>query len=401
MGPGLSTERLRRIDRFFQEKYIDTGKLPGAQILVARRGEIAHFSSLGYMDVEHDKPTAEDTIYRIYSMTKAITTVALMMLYEEGQFQLNDPVYKYLPEWENTEVWESGESPDFKTRPQERAMTIHDLLTHQSGLTYGFNDTNAVDRAYQQIGAEEMYSIPLDKWSKRLAELPLLFSPGTAWNYSLATDVCGYLVQVISGQNFDDFLDARILGPLDMADTSFTISDDKIDRFATCYEPTPEGGIKVQDAAETSNYRKQMNFISGGAGLISTTMDYYRFLYMLANVGVADGRRYLSRKTIELMTMNHLPDGRSIWDHNIQPLSDETHRQGAGFGLGFAINLDSVKSQIVGAPGQYTWAGMASTEYWVDPAEEVVVIFMTQLLPSGTYPIKRELQVLVNAAIDD
>ena len=400
MVTGLSRERLKRIDTHFQEKYIDTGKLPGVLTLIARRGEIAHFSALGNMDVENNKPTTEDTIYRIYSMTKAITTVALMMLYEEGRFQLNDPVHKFLPEWENTEVWESGEHPNCKTRPQDRPMTIRDLLSHQSGLSYGFTDTNAVDRAYQKFGWEKMGSIPLDEWSKRLADMPLLFSPGTAWHYSLATDLCGYLVQVLSGKSFDEFLSERIFQPLSMINTAFDISDGKIERFAACYVPSPEAGIKLQDAAATSSYRKPTPLKSGGGGLISTATDYYRFLQMLANSGTFEGRRYLSRKTIELMTQNHLPNSKSVFEHAFITPEDD-YRQGEGWGLGFAISLGQNKTQITGSKGQYSWGGAASTEYWIDPVEEIVALFMTQLMPSGTYPLKRELQVLVNAAIND
>ena len=401
MGTGLSSERQKKIDLHFQEKYIDTGKLSGAQILVARRGEIAHFSALGKMDIENDKPTTEDTTYRIYSMTKALTSVALMMLYEEGKFQLNDPVHKYLPEWESTEVWVSGEYPDFKTRPQDRPMMIRDLLSHQSGLTYGSNDLNSVDRGYQQIGWEAMNKMPLPEWSKFIAKMALLFSPGTAWHYSVATDLCGYLVQVISGQPFDEFLSERIFEPLGMVDTSFTVTDDKLDRFAACYAPTSDGGMKLQDSPLSSAYRKKPVWVSGGGGLVSTTMDYYRFLQMLANNGKSEDRRYLSRKTIELMTANHLPDGRSVFDQAIYPPWNDQLFEGQGWGLGFAIALEHGKTQIAGSPGQYSWAGVASTEFWIDPTEEIVVIFMTQLMPSGTYPIKRELQVLVNAAIDD
>jgi CubicO group peptidase (beta-lactamase class C family) len=279
-------------------------------------------------------------------------------------------------------------------------MTIRDLLSHQSGLSYGFTDTNAVDRAYQKFGREEMASTPLDEWSKRLADMPLLFSPGTAWHYSLATDLCGYLVQVLTGKSFDEFLSEKIFQPLSMIDTAFDISDDKIERFAACYVPSPEAGIKLQDAAATSSYRKPTPFKSGGGGLISTATDYYRFLQMLANNGTFEGRRYLSRKTIELMTQNHLPDGKSVFDHAFITPEDD-YRQGEGWGLGFAISLGQNKSQITGSKGQYSWGGAASTEYWIDPVEEIVVLFMTQLMPSGTYPLKRELQVLVNAAIDD
>lgn len=400
MSSGMSSERLKQIDKHFQEKYIDSGKLPGVLTLVARRGEIVHFSALGNMDVENNKPTTEDTIYRIFSMTKAITSVALMMLYEEGKFQLNDPVHKYLPEWENTEVWVSGEHPDFKTKPQERPMTIRDLLSHQSGLTYGFNDLHAVERAYQKIGWEGMFSSTLEEWSKRLSEMPLMFSPGTAWNYSLATDLCGYLVEVLSGKKFEEFLEERIFEPLDMKDTSFDIPTDKIDRFAANYVPTPEGGMKLNAESDDVFYSRSNKFKSGGGGLLSTATDYYRFLQVLANKGEFKGKRYLSRKTIELMTANHLPNGTSIFDHAFSPQADE-YRKGEGWGLGFSIALDHGNTQIAGSPGQYSWGGAASTEYWIDPTEEIVVLFMTQLLPSGTYPLKRELQVLVNAAIDD
>ena len=401
MTAGLSAERLKRIDKHFQEKYIDTGKLPGVLTLVARRGEIAHFSALGDMDVENGKPTNEDTIYRIYSMTKAITSVALMMLYEEGKFQLIDPVHQYLPEWEKTEVWVSGEYGNFKTRPQERPMTIRDLLTHQAGLSYGFTDAHAVDRAYQRTGWEELFGMHLADWSKELSKFPLLFSPGTGWEYSFATDLCGYLVQVIADQPFDEFLKERIFEPLGMVDTSFEIPDSKVDRLSVLYEPTPEGGLKLQDSAEDSYFRKPMNFKSGGAGLLSTATDYYRFLQMLADGGSLDGRRYLSRKTIELMASNHLPNDVSIVEHAVREPWDDPKRLGEGFGFGFAVNLSPAKAQIVGSPGQYRWGGAASTEYWIDPVEEIVVVFMTQLMGSGTYPLRQELQILVNAAIDD
>lgn len=401
MPTGLSADRLKRIDQHFQEIYIDTGKLPGVLTLVARRGEIAHFSALGKMDIENDKPTTEDTIFRIYSMTKAITSVALIMLYEEGKFQLGDPVHQHLPEWEKTEVWESGEFGNFKTRPQDRPMTIRDLLSHQAGLSYGFTDVHAVDRAYQQTSWEELFGMPLSEWSKKVSELPLLFSPGTGWEYSLATDLCGYLVEVIGGQPFDEFLNERILEPLGMVDTSFNIPDSKVSRLAALYEPTPEGGMKLQDSAEDSYYRKPMNFKSGGGGLLSTATDYYCFLRMLADGGSMGGRRYLSRKTIELMSSNHLPNGISIAEHGIREPWNDPKRIGEGFGLGFAVNLSPAKAQIIGSKGQYNWGGAASTEYWIDPTEEIVVVFMTQLMGSGTYPLKQELQVLVNAAIDD
>lgn len=396
MTTGLSADRLGRIDRFLTENYIDAGRIPGALTLVARRGEIAHFSALGLMDSERGKPTRKDTIYRIYSMTKPITTVALMMLYEEGRYQLNDPVGEFLPEWSDTEVWVSGEHPDFKTRPPDRAMTIRDLLSHQSGLTYGFTDDNPVDRAYPNL-----IDRPLAEWSTTLAGLPLLYSPGTAWNYSVSTDLCGYLVEVLSGQKFDAFLKERILGPLGMVDTAFYVPDDRLDRFAACYAPTAENGFVLQDDPEKSSYRNTPNLLSGGGGMVSTASDYFRLCQMLLNGGELEGQRILSRKTIDLMTANHLPGGKSLADRAIPGRWSEATFDGIGFGLGFSVVLEPSASQIVGSPGQYAWGGAASTAFWIDPVEEVIVVFMTQLIPSNDYPLRGELQVLVNAAIDD
>lgn len=401
MTTGFSTERLRRIDRFFTEKYIDTGKLTGALTLVARRGEIAHFSALGMMDAEHKSPTEHDTIYRIYSMTKAITTTALMMLYEEGRFQLNDPIHEFLPEWKDTQVWVSGDYPNFETRPVDRPITFRDLLSHQSGLSYGFTDDNAVDRAYKEIVPLDNFGVSLAEWSKTLSGLPLHFSPGTSWQYSVATDMCGYLVEVISGKSLDDFMDERILSPLGMVDTTFHVSGDRLDRFAACYEPGENGGVKLQDDPKTSKYRNRPVYLSGGGGMVSTAGDYYHFLQMLLDGGMAKGHRFLSRKTIELMSTNHLPGGKSLADHALPGKWSEVTFDGIGFGLGFSVVLEPSTSQIVGSPGQYAWGGAASTAFWIDPVEEMVVVFMTQLLPSDEYPIRRELQVLVNAAIDD
>jgi CubicO group peptidase (beta-lactamase class C family) len=401
MSTGLSSERLKRIDDFLQTNYIDTGKLPGALTLVARRGEIAHFSALGSMDVERGKPAKKDTIYRIHSMTKALTSVALMMLYEEGRFQLNDPIHNFLPEWKDTAVLVSGDYPDFVTKPADRDITFRDLLSHQSGLTYGNVETNGVERAYKKFMKKDVFDGPLSEWSKAMSKIPLLFSPGTAWNYSYSTDMCGYLVEVISGQRFDEFLNERIIEPLGMIDTAFSVPDDKLDRFAANYEPTDDDPLHLEDDPETSAYRQHPEFLSGGGGLVSTASDYYSFLQMLLNGGESDGRRYLSRKTIELMTANHLSDGQTLADVAILGQWSEATFDGVGFGLGFSVLLDPATSQIPGSAGQYAWGGAASTAFWIDPVEELILIFMTQLKPSTTYPIRRELQVLVNAAIDD
>lgn len=397
---GLSSERLKRIDAFLQNKYIDTGKLSGAVMLVAKHGEIAHFSTLGNMDVERGKSTEQDSIYRIYSMTKPITSVALMTLYEEGLFQLNDPVAQYLPEWADVRVWVSGESPDFQTKPVERQMTIRDLLSHQSGLTYGFGEEHPVDLAYPPMLPSHEITDSLADWSKSVAEIPLLFEPDTGWNYSIGTDVCGRLIEVLSRKSFDVFLQERIFDPLGMVDTGFSVPDDKISRFAANYSPTEDGGIELEDDPETSTYRQHPTFFSGGAGLVSTASDYQRFGQMLLNNGTLDGNRILSRKTVELMTSNHLSGGKSISESAVPGAVAGSDMHGYGFGLGFGVLQDVGTAQIAGSPGQFYWGGAASTLFWVDPVEELVVVFMTQLY-LGELPAWQELQVLVNAAIDD
>ena len=403
---GLSTAKLARIDRFLQEKYIDTGKIAGALTLVARQGEVAHFSAVGQMDAERGKPMQEDTIFRIYSMSKAITSVALMQLYEEGRFQLDNPVHQFIPEWETLGVWIGGAYPNFVTRRPERPMTIRDLLSHQSGLTYGFHFRDSIDAAYrdQEIMSTAALGFPATSLAdniKKMANIPLLFSPGTAWNYSVSTDVCGYLVEVISGMPFDRYLKERVFGPLDMVDTGFFVPDEKIERFAACYAPTPAGGRTLQDDPQTSPYRKNPLLFSGGGGLVSTARDYYRFVQMLCNGGRLEDARLLSRKTIDLMRTNHLPGGVDLLAVAPQGAFQEATMTGTGFGLGFSVLLDQAKAQISGSPGQYAWGGAASTAFWIDPVEKLVLVFMTQLLPSSTYPFRRELQVLINSAYVD
>jgi CubicO group peptidase (beta-lactamase class C family) len=405
-GAGLSTERLRNIDRHLQAKYIDTGKIPGAVTLVARHGEIAHLSPLGLMDAERGKPTREDTVFRIYSMSKPITSVALMTLYEEGRFQLDDPVHKFIPAWENLGVWIGGAYPTFVTKRPDRPMSVRDLLSHQSGLAYGFQFRNSVDAAYRELSIINSNGVGFSQDTladsvRKLADIPLLFSPGTQWSYSISTDICGYLVEVLSGQRFDQYLQERIFAPLGMRETSFYVPDERSDRFAACYAPTPTGGRVLQDDPQTSAFRTPPAMLSGGGGLTSTIHDYFRFAQMLCNRGALEGERILSRKTIELMTRNHLPNGVDLSVVAPPGQFSEVAYNGIGFGLGFSVIVDLAKAQIVGSEGQFAWGGAASTAFWIDPVEEVVVVFMTQLLPSSTYPFRRELQVLVNSAIVD
>ena len=414
---GMSTERLKRIDAYLDERYLQTGRFAGTLTLVSRKGEVAHCSEQGLMDVERGKAMREDTIFRIYSMSKPITSVALMMLYEEGLFQLDDPVAKFIPSWERLGVWVAGAWPNFVTRAPERAMTMRDVLSHQSGLTYGFHVRNSIDAAYRQLGVmerggpavlgpareakPEAEEETLAKSIEKLAGLPLQFTPGTAWNYSISTDVCGYLVEVISGKPFDVYLQERIFGPLGMVDSGFSVPDEKIERFAACYAAGPGAKRVLQDDPQTSLYRKHPKLFSGGGGLVSTAADYLRFCRMLLNGGELDGVRLLSRKTIELMTMNHLAGGKDLAALAPPGQFSEGATSGTGFGLGFSVLMDQRLAQISGSPGQYAWGGAASTAFWIDPREELIVIFMTQLLPSSTYPIRRELQALVNSAIVD
>ena len=413
---GMSTERLARIDALLDERYIQSGRYPGTLTVIARKGETAHCSAQGLMDVERAKPVSEDTIFRIYSMSKPITSVALMMLYEEGAFQLDDPVHKFIPSWEKLGVWVAGGFPDFVTKAPEKAMSMRDVLSHQSGLTYGFQVRNPVDAAYRELGVMERGVTVLgpDRRARpgsenetlassveKLASLPLLFAPGTAWNYSISTDVCGYLVEVISGKPFDVFLQERIFGPLGMPDTGFSVPDQKLERFAACYNATPDGKFVLQDDPETSPYRKQPSLFSGGGGMVSTAADYLRFSRMLLGGGELEGVRLLSRKTVELMTMNHLAGGQDLAALAPPGQFNEATTTGTGFGLGFSVLLDQRLAQISGSPGQFAWGGAASTAFWIDPREELIAIFMTQVLPSSSYPLRRELQTLVNSAIVD
>lgn len=400
---GFSAARLARLDAFLDEKYVRTKRLPGTLTMIARGGEIAHLGVTGMADVERGRPVAADTIFRIYSMTKPLTSMALMMLVEEGSIALDDPVHRYIPGWKNLAVFESGtDRLGFKTRPCTRPMQVIDLLRHTSGLTYGFQLRTNVDAGYRakRIGEIEKAGT-LDDMIAGLAELPLEFSPGDAWNYSVATDVCGWLVQVVSGEKFEDFLHRRIIAPLGMVDTGFHVRDGQGHRLAACYQPTRTGGIELQDDPATSSYLAPPSFVSGGGGLVSTAADYMKFAQMCLDGGrTASGERLISRKTLDLMTANHLPGGKSMAEMSVSMFSEAAYA-GVGFGLGFAMTGDSASTLMPGSDGDYFWGGAASTFFWVDPAEDLACVFMTQLIPSSTYPVRRQVRTLVYAAIDD
>ncbi|WP_328185849.1 serine hydrolase domain-containing protein [Marinobacter sp. OP 3.4] len=395
---GLSLDRLENISHHLDENYIRPGKLPGAVTLVARKGEVAWVNAQGMMDVERNKPARRDTLFRIYSMTKPVTSIAMMQLYEQGRFLLDDPVHKYIPSWKHLGVYDSGIHPNFVTRPAATTMTIRDLFTHMSGLTYGFLFRSNVDAAYRALKLDGGKDLTLDKLVEHLAEMPLEFDPGTAWNYSVATDVLGYLVQKLSGQPLDDYFREHIFEPLGMSDTGFRVRDDQIDRFAACYLYQPGDTMKLQDDPETSRYRQQASFLSGGAGLVSTVDDYFRFAQALCQGGALDGQRIIGRKTLEFMRTNHLPGNQDLPGLSIGAFS-ETPYEGNGFGLGFSVKTDVAKSRTNGSAGEYGWGGLASTNFFVDPVEEMVMVFMTQLIPSSSYPIREELRAMVNGAL--
>ena len=401
---GMCPQRLARIDAFLKTRYIDTGKLPHAHLVVARGGQVVHRSVLGQARLPTAQagavPLAEDTLTRLYSMTKPITSVAFMMLVEEGQVALDDPVHRFIPSWRNLGVYVSGGPGLWVTRPTDAPMRIIDLLRHTAGLTVGLQMRNNVDAAYRSANL----NAPAQKQGLQglvdgLAQVPLVFSPGTAWNYSVATDVLGHLVEVISGQPFDQFLQQRIFGPLGMVDTAFHVSEDKLPRFAECYTVGADGKLAAFTTGGPT-YRLPPAAPSGASGLVSTVADYLRFCEMLRGGGALGSARLLGPKTLQLMRSNHLPGQQDLHQASVSMFSDATFA-GVGFGLGFAVNTDVAKSGLVSSLGSYWWGGFASTQFWVDPIEDLSVVFFTQLIPSTLYPIRRELVTLVSAAIVD
>jgi CubicO group peptidase (beta-lactamase class C family) len=396
---GLSSERLARIDDHLRRRYLEPGKIAGCITLVARDGQVGWASVLGERDRARRLPMTEDTIFRIYSMSKPITSVAIMSLYEEGHFQLDDAVSKLIPQWRDLRVYGGGNHPLWLTEPCARPMTVRDLLTHTSGLTYGFLERTNVDAAYRKLGVGGPDGTLRDMIDQ-LAGLPLEFSPGTRWNYSVATDVLGYLVEVISGQRFDRFLEERIFAPLGMVDTGFTVPEDKVHRFAACYHRAADKSLAVQDDPQSSPYCRPRTFFSGGGGLVSTAADYLRFSQMLLRGGELDGVRILGPRTLGLMTMNHLPGGQELAGLATGTFS-ETSYEGTGFGLGFSVLLDPTRAQTTSSAGEFGWGGMASTVFWVDPAEDLVVLFLTQFTPSGTFNFRGQLRSIVYGAIVD
>lgn len=391
---GFSSDRLVRISDLMQ-RYVDEGKLAGAVTMLAREGDVFHFEPFGLTDIAKGSAVEKDSIFRIYSMTKPITSVAVMMLYEEGHFSLDDPVGRFIPELGRMKVYDGMGERGMRLVEQERPITIRHLLTHTSGLSMGSHQDSPVEELYRQSDMMDPHGT-LPEMVKKLSGLPLLTQPGAKWRYSRATDVLGYLVEVVSGQPFDQFLQERILGPLGMVDTAFYVAEEKLDRLATVYGPKADGSIEALDNTFVSKFRAPHTLFSGGGGLTSTAADYMRFSQMLCNMGELDDVRILGPKTIEMMTSNHLPE-------ELKPFavgqSNASDTRGCGFGLGFRVVMDIAEHGILGSEGIYSWGGAASTIFWVDPEEDLVGILLTQMMPSSTYPLRREFQIATYQAL--
>jgi CubicO group peptidase (beta-lactamase class C family) len=396
---GFDPERLARIDAFLARHYVEPGKLPGTQLLIARDGMPVHFSCLGLLRAD-GAPMRDDAIFRIASMTKPVTSLAFMMLVEEGAAALDMEVAAVIPELAQVGVHAGGGAgAPFRTCPLDRPMLMLDLLRHTSGLTYDFQYRTAVDAEYRRrrlLTLRDRHS--LDEFAAELGEIPLEFSPGTAWNYSVSTDMLALAVQRIAGEPFEAFLERRIFAPLGMGDTGFHVPADRRHRLSDCWRLDAERGTILYDTAGETSWGAPPVFVSGGGGLVSTIADYHRFCRMLLGGGALEGVRLVAPKTLDLMTRNHLPGGGDLTDLSRSMFSEATYA-GQGFGLGFGINMDPARAMLPGSVGEYYWGGLFSTFFLVDPVERLHMIFMTQLMPSSSYPVRRQLRTMLYAAL--
>ncbi len=401
---GMSSAKLANLSHVIQNA-VDTKVIPGAITMVARRGKVVHFQTYGHMDVEAGRETRPDTIYRFYSMTKPISSIGLMSLYEEGRFQLDDPASKYIPEFKGLKVFDGGTVDSYKTREPKREMTVRDLLMHTSGLTSRAGAAGSTGHPVSELYSRAGMMGPasngtLTDMVRTLGTLPLAADPGAHWIYGVSTDVVGYLCEVLSGQRFDDFLRERVLDPLGMEDTDFHVPAGKVDRFAANYRQGTAGepGYVLIDAPATSPFCRPGTYLSGAGGLLSTAHDYMRFCKMLANGGELDGRRIIGPRTLAYMATNHLPGGVDL--DAMAQAGAETSRAGVGFGLGFAVLLDPTVSQTLGSIGEYYWGGAASTAFFVSPEDELVAILLTQVMQAKQL-LRRELRVTTYQALMD
>lgn len=395
---GFSSIRLQRITDHLEQNYISSGKITGCQTVVARHGHVAYHSTLGLMDRERNLPMRDDAIFRIYSMTKPITSIALMQLYEKGMFQLNDPIHRVIPSWRNQQVYAGNDNGRMQLKGLEQPITFRHILSHTAGLSYGATN-HPVDKIYRDKEVVRSAGTTLETFVAKLAEVPLHFEPGSKWLYSYATDVCGHLVEALSGQPLDEYFTANIFAPLGMTDTAFHVAPKSADRFCANYERAKDKSLTLLDDPGQSAYLQKPSFLSGGGGLTGTTADYLRFCEMLRRGGELDGVRLIGSRTLRMMHQNHLHNGADLSSMAVGAFS-ETAYDGVGFGLGFATSLTEVASGAVGA-GDYYWGGAASTIFWVDPVEDLVAIFMTQLMPSATFNFRGQLKNIIYGAIED
>ena len=380
--------RFDPIAEFLQREYLDTGRLAGAQLAIQHRGSLFE-SCLGFLDRERTRPLRSDTIYRIFSMTKPVTSVAVMMLVEEGRIGLNDPVTRYLPAWSSLKVGE---------RPIAREIRIIDLLSHTSGLTYSIQYRTEIDALYRKTLSMQAAGQALEEFTATLSKLPLEFEPGTAWTYSVATDVLGHVIELVSGVSLREFFEQRIFGPLDMHDTDFRVPPAKRQRLAACYVRRPGELLGLPNPSFEGDLTAEPKFLSGGGGLLSTVHDYLRFCNVILGSGQYGSVRLLQPESLALMTTNHLPGGHDLPTVARGVFANSSYA-GIGFGLGFATTIDPSSAALRGNRGDAFWSGMANTFFWCDPAEQLIGIFMTQILPSETYPLQQQIRAHVYDAI--
>jgi CubicO group peptidase (beta-lactamase class C family) len=399
VAAGMDGDRLERVTEHFERAYMDPGKLAGCQVVVSRHGHTAYHRNFGRLSVDDARPVTDDTIWRIYSMTKPVTSVALMQLSEHARFKVTDPVHRYLPEWRDQRVALVAEDGSVSLVDVDRPVEVRDLLTHTGGVGYGWDPGHPVDKLYGEAGVRGS-GVDLATMGKLLGDLPLKFHPGTAWHYSLSTDLCARLVEVIADQPFDAYLQEHVFDPLGMVDTTFSIRPEDRDRFAANHVRRADKSLRVSDDPYDSTYAEPPVFLSGGGGLLSTSGDYARFCEMLRRGGELEGVRVLGRETLDFMTRNHLPNGAAMSDIAQGTLGDVGF-EGVGFGLGFATTIDPVAAGVVGSVGDFYWGGAASTIFWVDPVQDLWVILMVQLMPSGTFDFRSQLKQLVYPAIVD
>ena len=400
---GFDPSRLARIDRHL-DRYVEAGLLPGWQLVIARDGEIAHAATSGLRDVEAGLPVEPDTLWRIYSMTKPIASVAAMSLWEEGAFELKDPIARWLPAFADSRTYRGGSALAPRTEPLTEPIRMWHLLTHTSGLTYGFHQAHPVDAIYRDAGFDWTFPPGLDLAAccDAWAALPLQFQPGARWNYGVSTDVLGRVLEVIAGQPLDAVLRERVTRPLGMDDTGFAVPEADQSRLAALYSPDPATGRATRNDRLGVLGTREPSCLSAGGGMVSTAADYQRFAQMLAGRGALDGVRVIGPRTLALMTANQLPGGVDLESFGGAGLiSTETTYDGVGFGLGFSVVEDPVAARYPASPGEFAWGGAASTAFWVDPVERMTVLFLTQLLPSSTHPLRSQLHQLTHQALID